>query len=93
MPRWRSAANAEAATVGATTAAARMMHRPTAPNRKMARLATRMFELVVEVVEKSAGAALASGARMSMPSRNTSNATRTTSSVNAANVNRPRSQV
>ena len=49
--------------------------------------------MVVEVVENSAGAALASGARISMPSRNTSSATSSTSSVNAANVSRPRSQV
>ena len=40
VPRSRSPANAEAETAGATTAAARMTHRPTAPNRKMARLAT-----------------------------------------------------
>jgi len=78
---------------GATTAAARMTHRPTAPNRKMARLATSRLVLVVDVVEKSAGAALASGARISMPSRKTSSETNKTSSVNAAKVSRPRSQV
>ncbi len=93
MPRSRSAANAEAATAGATTAAARMTHRPTAPNRKMARLATSKLVLVVDVVEKSAGAALASGARISMPSRKTSSETNKTRSVNAAKVSRPRSQV
>ena len=93
MPRSRSPANAEADTAGATTAAARMTHRPTAPNRKMARLATSRLVLVVDVFENSAGAALASGARISMPIRNTSSATSSTSSVNAANVSRPRSQV
>src|SRR5579859_745209 len=93
VPRSRSPANADAETAGATTAAARMTHNPTAPNRRMARLATSRLVLVVDVVENSAGAAFASGARISTPSRNTSSATSSTSRVNAAKVSRPRSHV
>ena len=75
VPRWRSFANAEAETAGATTADASRTQTPTAPNRKMARLATRMLVEVVEVVENSAGAALASGARMRVPRAKTIRAT------------------
>ena len=93
VPRSRSAAKADADTAGATTAAARITHSPTAPNRKMARLATSRLVLVVDVVENRAGAALASGARISMPNRNTRSETSSTSRVNAAKVSRPRSHV